>query len=462
MNNIKITLEDLFNLPGAVIYNPDNYKPVTAVSIDSRNIPKNALFIAIKGKKFNGSKFIKSAIKNGARAIVINKHDFNNARNLDIPIVTVPDTTLTLGSIAGLWRKKLKTKIIAITGSSGKTSTKDILVQLLSEKFSVNKTIGNNNNHIGVPLTILSTGNKHDILIVELGTNHFGEIKYSTEIVQPDFALITNIGNSHLEFFKNRNGVFKEKSALINFTETHKGISFINNDDKILNQYGRNLVNKFTFAFNAKADVKGFISGYNNEGQPEILITYANRSFKLAIPLYGQQNAKNFLAAVTIALKCGLNLKQIKSGAKKLVAADKRLKVRKFRKFMLIDDTYNANPESMKSSFELLNKISAYKQRIAIIGDMFELGKDEINLHKGLFPVIRKNKIDSVFTIGNRMKYLNELLKNSETEAIHFKSRNVLKSFLNKRNFVNTVILVKGSRGMKMEEFVQVIIDREI
>ena len=462
MNNIKITLEDLFNLPGAAIYNPDIYKPVSSVTIDSRNIPSNALFIAIKGKKFDGHMFIDDVLKKGAKAIVINKRRLNKIKGLRIPIITVPDTTITLGNIASLWRKKLNTKIIAITGSAGKTSTKEILVQLLREKFNVNKTIGNNNNHIGVPLSVLSTNNENDVLVVELGTNHFGEIKYSAEIVQPDYALITNISDSHLEFFQNRNGVLKEKSALIQVTEAHNGVIFINNDDNLLNKYGLKLKNKVTFAFNNDADVKGKISGYNSMGQAEIEISFAKKVLRLSIPLYGEQNAKNFLAAVAIALKFGLNGMEIKSAAQKLVAADKRLNVKKLRGFMLIDDTYNANPESMKFSLELLGKISGYGHKTAILGDMFELGKNEIKLHQKLYSLIKGNHIDSVFTIGSRIKHLNELMKKSKIEIKHFNSRNALKSFLNKNDLINSVILVKGSRGMKMEEFVHSIEAREM
>ena len=462
MNNIKITLEDLFNIPGAIIYNPDNYKSVSAVTIDSRKIPPNALFVAIKGRKFDGHAFIKDVLKNGAKAIVINKKNLNKFGNFKSPIVTVPDTIIALGNIASLWRKKLNTKIIAITGSVGKTSTKEILVQILGEKFNINKTIGNNNNHIGVPLTILSTNNKHDVLVVELGTNHFGEIQYSAGIVQPDYALITNISDSHLKFFQNRNGVLKEKSALIQETEAHNGVIFINNDDKLLNKYGLKLKNKVTFAFNNDADVKGIISGYNSMGQAEIEISFAKKVLRLSLPLYGEQNAKNFLAAVAMALKFGLSGKEIKSAAQKLVAADKRLNVKKLRDFMLIDDTYNANPESMKFSLELLGKISGYGHKTAILGDMFELGKNEIKLHQKLYSLIKGNHIDSVFTIGNRIKHLNELMKKSKIEIKHFNSRNALKSFLNKNDLINSVILVKGSRGMKMEEFVHSIEARKI
>jgi UDP-N-acetylmuramoyl-tripeptide--D-alanyl-D-alanine ligase len=462
MNRIKITLEDLFNLPGAVIYNPDNYRSVTAVSIDSRKIPSNALFLAIKGRKFDGHIFIKDVIKNEVKAIVINKNYLNKIGNIGLPIITVPDTTIALGNIARLWREKLNTKIIAVTGSAGKTSTKEILAQLLGEQFKVNKTLGNNNNHIGVPLTILNTNNKHDVLVAELGTNHFGEIQYSAGIVQPDIALITNINDSHLEFFKNRVGVLKEKSALIKVTNARNGMIFLNNDDKLLNKYGLKLKNKITFAFNNKADIKGKITGYNNLGQAEIEISNAKKIYKLSLPLYGEQNAKNFLAAAAVAIKFGLNGKEIVSAAQKLVAVDKRLTVKRLKDFMLIDDTYNANPESMKSSLELLGKINAFGQRVAILGDMFELGKNEIKLHQKLCPLIIKNHIDILYTIGKRMKYLHESMRNSNVTIKHFNSRSALKSFLIKNTFINSVILVKGSRGMEMEEFANVIEARKL
>jgi UDP-N-acetylmuramoyl-tripeptide--D-alanyl-D-alanine ligase len=462
MRNIKITLEDLFNLPGAAIYNPDNYKPVSTVSIDSRNIPSNALFIALKGDKFDGHKFISDVVKKGAKAIVINKSQLNKIKNIDLPIVTVPDTTIALGNISSLWRKKLTAKVIAITGSAGKTSTKEILAQLLKEKYNVNKTTGNNNNHIGVPLTILSTNSKHDALVIELGTNHFGEIQYTSAIIQPDFSLITNINDSHLEYFKSRNGVLKEKSVLMNVTEANNGIVFINNDDKLLNKFGKGFKNKVTYAFNNKADVIGKIIRYNNIGQAELLISYKNKKFSLSIPLLGEQSAKNLLAAVAVSIKFGLSQKDIVNGVGKLSSTDKRLNVKRHSNFLLIDDTYNANPESMRSSLELLGKITLFNKRIAILGDMFELGKNEIQLHKQLISVIKKNKINIIYTIGSRMKHLNELMKSSKFETKHFDSRNSLISFLKKNDIINSAILVKGSRGMKMEEFVKVIEDREL
>jgi UDP-N-acetylmuramoyl-tripeptide--D-alanyl-D-alanine ligase len=241
MKKIQITLEDLFNLPSAEIFNPDDSKNVTSVSIDSRNIKKNSLFVAIKGEKFDGHNFVKDAIKNGASAILIEKSKLVQYDDVDVPIIVVDDTIKALGDLAKIWRKKFIGKVIALTGSNGKTTTKEIIYTLLNEKYKVVRTLGNNNNQIGVPLTIFSVSNDDDYLIVEIGTNHFGEVRYSSEIAQPDYALITNIGPSHLEFLKNLRGVKKEKIALFEIANKNKGIIFLNVDDKLL----RPLKNKY-------------------------------------------------------------------------------------------------------------------------------------------------------------------------------------------------------------------------
>ena len=457
MKKILITLNDLFNLPTAVIYNPDGYKPASSVSIDSRNIVEGSVFVAIKGDRFDGHDFVKEAVKKGAGCVIINEKNYSKFNNLSISIVTVSDTNIALGNLAKVWRSKLETKIIAITGSAGKTTTKEILSDLLSEKFTVNKTSLNNNNHIGVPLTILSTNNKHDVLVLELGTNHFGEIAYTSKITQPDYAVITNIGNSHLEFLKNKKGVYKEKIELFNVTAGRQGFLFINNDDELLAKSFNGYSKKITFAFKHEADVKGNVLGYSDYGNPIIEIKYKNKNIKQVIPLYGEQSAKNFLTAVTIALKLGVNKTGIESALNKIKAVDKRLNVREYKNFLLIDDTYNANPESMKSSFELLGKVNKFKRKIAVIGDMFELGGEAEKLHIGLAGSIKKNNINTVFTIGKMMKRLNNVLSSSKIETKHFTDREKLKKVLSNFDFSNSVVLVKGSRGMKMEEFVKVI-----
>ncbi|MHB1686571.1 MAG: UDP-N-acetylmuramoyl-tripeptide--D-alanyl-D-alanine ligase [Ignavibacteriaceae bacterium] len=458
MKKLNLTLQDFFDLPTAVIYNPDNFKPVTLVSIDSRNISKNSLFVAIKGEKLDGHKFVRDAIKNGASVVVIDKKNYKGFSDLEIPVVTVQDTTKALGDLAKAWRKKLRAKIIGITGSNGKTSTKEILSILLSQKYSVNKTLANHNNHIGVPLTLFSTNQKHDVLVAELGTNHFGEIKYTAAILQPDYALITNIGDSHLEFFKDRKGVLKEKSALFDETASSDGTVIVNNDDKLLKEYCKRFQKKITFSLSdVSSNVKGKISGYLVDGRYVIEVEYKKQKMNFILPVYGESSVKNFIASLAIGLNLGLNENQITDGLKNLKPVDKRLNVEKFKSFILIDDTYNANPESMISAFNLMGKISWYENKIAILGDMFELGADSVKLHKSLAEFIIKNKIDAVYTIGSLMKNLNQSLQKRKIETKHFNDRQTLKKFLSKKDFSYSIILVKGSRGMKMEEFVQTI-----
>ena len=361
---VKITLKDLFDLPGSEIVNPDSYKAVSKVSIDSRQIEKGSLFIAIKGEKFDGHEFIRDVIKKGASAVVIERKKYPEFDDVEVPIVIVNDTTIALGWLAKAWRSKLKAKVISLTGSAGKTTTKDMLAALLSEKFKVSKTLANNNNHIGVPLTIFNTAKSHQVLVLEHETNHFNEIAYTADIAQPDYALITNIGNSHLEFLKDRRGVLKEKISLFEITAKRKGTLFINKEDELLKDLYKNYKRKVTFGTSKKAGVKGKILNYTDDGKPIVELKYKRKKIKTELNLYGEQNFNNLLAASSVAFKTGLSKKEILKGIKKLSPPDKRLNVIKFSDFILIDDTYNANPESMKSSIELLSRIKIFKKKI--------------------------------------------------------------------------------------------------
>ncbi len=455
MSKIKINIEDLFNLTGAVIYNPDSFKSAGMVSTDTRNIKKNSIFIALKGKKFDGHFFIKAAIEKGAKAIIINKNRLKDFDDVEITIVTVKDTVLAYGELASVWRKKLSAKVIAITGSNGKTTTKEILSQILSGNGSVQKTVANNNNHIGVPLTIFSCNSKHKYLILELGTNHFGEIAYTSKIAQPDLSLITNIGEGHLEFFKNKQGVAKEKIALFDETIKLGGKIFVNTDDEILLKKMRGVKNKITYGFEGRSDVKGKILNLTKDGKPTVQIKKGKLEFEAELNLPGISNAKNFLAATAIALELGTSSSEIKRSAQKLISVEKRMNVISYSNFTLINDTYNANPVSMKSAIEFLNTYDKNLKRIAILGDMFELGDKTVQAHKQLASELRKNRIDEVYTLGKLMKNLGLAIKNKRIFSTHFANREKLTKFLTAKDFSNSVVLLKGSRGMKMEEFLK-------
>jgi UDP-N-acetylmuramoyl-tripeptide--D-alanyl-D-alanine ligase len=457
---VTLNIEDFFEILTAEIFNPDEIKPVRNVTIDSRKVKKGSLFIAIKGKKFDGHSFVRAAVKSGASVLLINRKRLGEFEDIDLPIVTVKNTTKALGEIAKLWRKKLNAKIIGLTGSNGKTSTKDILATLLNEKFKVKKTESNNNNHIGVPLTLLAANEKHDVLVAELGTNHFGEIEYSAKILQPDLALITNIGDSHLEYLKNTKGVLKEKIALFDEAQNNKGKVFINYDDPLLKNLNKKFSNYTAYGFKNNVEVKGNILNYTDDGKPLIEIKYKNKKMKNTLPLYGEQSAKNYLASVSIALNLGLTKEQIKKGTGKIKSSEGRLNVKQRNNFLLIDDTYNASPESTKAAIELLARIKTYGRKILILGDMFELGKDKIKLHSNLSFIIIKTGIDELYTIGTGMKALHEKLINKKLITKHFSTRKSLQKFIRNYNPLNSVMLVKGSRGMRMEEFANSILSK--
>ncbi len=456
MGKIKITIEDLFNIPSAVIYNPDGYHHVSSVVIDSRKVKRGCLFVAIKGEKFDGHAFVLEAVKNGASAIVIDVKKFKKFDSLNIPVVTVSDTTRAFGEIAKTWRNKLNAKVISITGSNGKTTVKEMIATILGEKYSVVKTEANNNNHIGVPLTILSADEKCEALVLEQGTNHFGEIAYSAAISQPDYALITNIGDSHLEFLKNREGVYKEKSALFAVTKNHGGKILVNGDDPIISARTKKYKNKITFGFKGSVDVKGKVLGYTNDGRTKIEIRNGKK-FETILPVYGESNAKNFLASSAMALELGLTPKQIVNGSKKLKSVHGRLEVKKFKHAVIIDDTYNASPASTESAIDLVQKVKTFKKKLFVLGDMFELGSQSAKLHTSLVKNFSPSKNITVLTVGTMMKNLHKELRKMKVRSIHFHLREALSLYLKYEEIEDSVILVKGSRGMKMEEFVNIL-----
>ncbi|MBK7378473.1 MAG: UDP-N-acetylmuramoyl-tripeptide--D-alanyl-D-alanine ligase [Ignavibacteriales bacterium] len=457
MKNISITLQDLFDLKGAELINPHLYKSANNVSTDSRALKKNSIFIAIKGERFDGHKFIEQAVKNGASTIIVEKKKIHELPDMDCTIVAVQNTIKALGELAKTWRNKLNAKVIGITGSSGKTTLKEMIASILSEKFKVSKTFLNDNNHIGVPLTILNTKGSDEILVAELGSNHFGEIEYTASILRPDLALVTNIGNSHLEFLHSKKEVLKEKSSLLKITDINGGLSFINNDDNLLKNYSRKLSNTISYGFNNYSEVKGEILGYDNDGKAILVIQGMGKKLKIVSPLPGEHNAHNLLAALSVALSLRMTKSEILNGIKKITATPKRFNIIKLPHVVLIDDTYNANPESVAYAIDTINKFNSGLNKVLILGDMLELGDRADELHASLSNHIKKNKAMRVLLIGKLMKHLYLKLIELKIKSFYFDTRSQMNKYLATEQFRNTVILIKGSRGMKMEEFVDVI-----
>ncbi len=454
---MTITLNDIFNLKDSTIYNPDNFKAISKVSIDSRTIKKNSLYVALKGNKYDGHKFADDAIKKGASAILIDRRRLKKFQNLECTIIVVPDTTYAYGELAAVYRRKFKGEVVSITGSNGKTATKEILATILSEKFKTEKTAANNNNHIGIPNTILATKRSTEKLVLEHGTNHFDEIKYTANIAKPDYAVITNIADSHLEYLIDREGVYKEKNALFDETLKNGGTIFVNNDDPIIKNETRRVKRKITFGFKGKPSIKGRLERFTPDGRTKLTVEYSGKKVVANLPLYGISNAKNTLSAVAVAIHLGVPTSKIKKGISKVKQVKGRLYVEPYENLVLIDDSYNSNPTSMEAAIDLLKKIKTYSIKTLIIGDMFELGENEELIHAQLAEIILKSKTQNVFMHGKLMESLSANLESKKINSRHFVTRKLLKEFIDKNRFDNQVVLIKGSRGMRMEEFVEQI-----
>lgn len=408
----------------------------SSVSIDTRKIAPNSFFVAIKGERFDANTFAKEAIEKGAAYVIIdNKEYYINEQT-----ILVDDSLTTLQELASFHRAYLKLPIIALTGSNGKTTTKELIHSVLSQKFNAKATLGNLNNHIGVPLTLLSFNKETEIGIVEMGANHQKEIEFLCEIAQPDYGYITNFGKAHLEGFGGVEGVIKGKSEMYNFLRQHHKTAFVNLDDII--QVEKSIgINCISFSQNDKAAT---IFIHNVTANP--LVSIAFNSTQIHSHLIGLYNANNINAAITIGHYFGVTDAQIKTAIESYIPENNRSQLLTKGSNEIILDAYNANPSSMKVALENFIQLNKANKMI-IIGDMFELGSESLNEHKAIVnQLITIDYIDSYF-VGNDF-YSNKV----EKENLHFYP--TFESFsehLKKINVANKTILIKGSRGMALE-----------
>ncbi|MDD4201943.1 MAG: UDP-N-acetylmuramoyl-tripeptide--D-alanyl-D-alanine ligase [Candidatus Omnitrophica bacterium] len=430
----------------------DDRTKIKGVCIDSRKVKKGDLYIAIKGERFNGNDFVLEAYKKGAVCIIASKNTKDAvAVEKHIPVFFVKDTIKNMGDIACFYRCKMDIPIVAITGSAGKTSTKEIIAFLLSKSYKVLKTEGTKNNFIGVPLTLFQLKKTHEVGVVELGTNSPGEISRLSQIVQPDVGVITNVGDAHLKGFKTRLNVLKEKKELINSLPDN-GIAVLNGDDQLLNKIKVHC-KKVMFNIDKKSHNDKY---YDKKGA----LSFYVGSVKFTVSLIGKHNLYNVLCAVTVGQIFDIPLKKMALSLKKYRAENKnRFFVSRKGRYTVIDDTYNSNPLSMQKAIESLDKIGKNK-KIIIVSDMLELGEQSKKLHIQIGKNIASAKIDKLITVGKEAAYIaNGAIKNgmekahvfvfNEKESLYKQLFNILEP--------NDIILVKGSRKAKMEEVVRKI-----
>ena len=407
-----------------------------SISIDTRKIDKNSFFVAIKGDNFDANTFAKEALDKGASYVLID----NNEYFIDERTILVENSLVALQELAKYHRSYLKLPIIALTGSNGKTTTKELINVVLSKKFITKATIGNLNNHIGVPLTLLSFNEQTEVGIVEMGANHKKEIEFLCEIAQPDYGYITNFGKAHLEGFGGVEGVIQGKSEMYQYLSKNDKLAFVNFDDPIQIEKTKEL-RLFSFGVkNAKVDIN--IS--HVEANPFVTLSFLQNDVKTH--LIGLYNANNINAAIAIGCYFGVKNDAIKEALESYIPENNRSQLIVKGTNEIILDAYNANPSSMKvaiENFVLLNK----KNKTLFLGDMFELGEESLVEHKGILNLLTNQDTIDCYFIGKDF-YLNKITKSN---FFFFENFDTFSESIKNKKFENEMILIKGSRGMALE-----------
>lgn len=424
---------------------------ISNVSTDSRTIKKGDVFFALVGENFDGHKFIQSVIEQGASCVVVDR-----PVEASIPQCVVKDTTKALGHLASFVRKKWAKPVAAITGSCGKTTVKGMVQSIYATEGDTLATVGNLNNHIGVPLTLLRLEDAHQFAVVEMGASAVGEIDYLSKLANPNVALINNVQPSHVEGFGSVDAIATAKSEIYDHLDEN-GVAIINVDDKYssvwLEQNKHRKVIRFGLN-NPSRDVYGKNLSINSQGFYRFDLVTPTNEKPVVLKVLGQSNVMNALAAASCAIASGFSIDSIVDGLESFQAVPGRLCVKAgLNNSTIIDDTYNANPGSVKAAIDVLTNYSG--SRILVLGDMGELGTDSIGMHEDVGAYAQKNGIDCLYACGEQSIYT---CKGFGDQTYYFKEKKSLVGSLKTKLATNTTVLVKGSRSAKMEEIVNQLV----
>ena len=410
------------------------YEKANKVTIDNRNIEKGDVFFAFSGENFNAATVAEKAVEQGAIAVIVEQKEFEN---FDKNIFYVESTLQFLQDLSKLHRSKLTIPVIGLTGSNGKTTTKELISAVLAEKFNVQYTFGNLNNHIGVPLTLLSIKPEHEIAVVEMGANHQKEIEFLCSIAQPNYGYITNFGKAHLEGFGGFEGVIKGKSELYQYLFENNQTVVVNENDPLQKEKTENYSNKITFG---TADSDFQFEQFTDDNFVGIFFKGEKAQSKLT----GEYNFTNLCAAVSIGFHFGIDFAQAKNAIEKYTPTNMRSQLMEKNGKTLVLDTYNANPSSMSASLKNFHAFEGSKT--IIIGDMLELGDESKAEHQNILDQIKSLSFDQVITVGKHFKEVNpELSFENSAELIEYLQNNKIST----KN-----ILLKGSRGVALEKII--------
>lgn len=427
MNKLFLILDNLLGIREQL-----DLDKIENIIMDSRKVQKGDLFFAIN----NGNKYINEVLEKGASIVVADNYLGDDKR-----VFKVSNTVEFMQKFAKEYREALGLKVIAITGSNGKTTTKDMIYSVLSRKYRTKKTEGNYNNHIGLPFTILQLEEKDEVVVLEMGMSGFGEIDLLSSIAKPDIGVITNIGDSHLEFLKTRENVFKAKTELLNYVSSEN--TYIIGDD----QYLKNVVgNKIGFNRENNFVIEDFID--SNDG-----MSFKVENSEYTLNLNGKHNALNAGMAIAIGKRFDLTSEEIKEGLKNLHLTPMRFQKIEKEDLIYINDAYNASPISMEYSLNTFDKLYNNMKKIVVLGDMLELGEKEIEFHREIIEKALSIKCDKIYLYGERMKKAYDLLEKNDKIRCFNNKEDIVKLIVNEIEKI--AVLLKGSRGMKLEEIIK-------
>ena len=421
------------------------------ICTDTRNIQNDTIFFSLKGETFNGNEFAETAINNGAAFAVVDEEKYVK----DDRFLLVDNTLKTLQRLGSYHRSTFDIPVIGITGTNGKTTTKELIRNILSQKYKAQATIGNLNNHIGVPLTLLSVKHDTDIIVIEMGANHIGEIESLCKIANPNFGIITNIGKAHLEGFGSKEGIVKAKSELYSHMKNIGGAVFVNINNSLLYELSQNL-NTVFYGDNPKAYTYGeFI-----EADPFVKLSWTNKdytpdteiqNFIINSKLIGAYNFENILAAICVGTYFDVEPEKIIRAIEQYTPVNNRSQIIEKTEKLIILDAYNANPSNMEAAILNLKKMPGEK-KIAIIGDMLELGKYEVQEHRKILKLLKKQNFHQLIFVGQTFCKVC-----SSDDGLCFEDTDAAFSWLQNKPLPASVILLKASRGIKLEKLVDIL-----
>lgn len=456
---MKLNIQEIAKNINGKLINPKENITINGVSTDSRNIVRGNLFIPLIGEHFDGHSFVMQATEAGALATLWQENvPLDSSHN--IPIIMVSDTLIALQNLASWYRQIINPIVIGVTGSNGKTTTKDLITAILTTKYKVHKTKGNLNNHIGVPLTLLRMPEETEVAVIEMGMSNIGEIERLSLIAKPDIAVLTNIGESHLEFLKTRENITKAKLEILKGLK-EDGVAILPGDEPLIrlifskSEQNRSIIWVGETDKNDVYPIK--IEMVNTEGIRFI----DSHNDQYYIPLLGVHNVSNALMAIQIGKKLSVSIQDIQKGLNNIELTGMRLeKVNGKKGYLILNDAYNASPTSMKASLQLLASLGEFKQRVAILGDMLELGEYAETFHEEIGKKCAEINLDYLIVTGKMGKSLVKAAKENgikENKVKYFDDINLIPKFIFENVSTEAVILVKGSRGIKLERIVNQI-----